>query len=183
MTQSVVVFVLNRWSLKNRFTDFYRMQHLANFVLAFTQHSNRFLQQVPVGGSTIHIYWVRGCSGPVAVCPGAEGCFCVCVCAPICSFLHTEPLLWCLWHSAVTVDWELLPVPPPGFLLGHKEERQVKNHILNYFSYREWIIEDWVKCQIKCKHWLLDYQIFPHFHILQSFCIWDIYNSSFLMWL
>lgn len=110
----------------------YRWAYLFfNSVLACIQHSNRFLLQIPAKGSTINIYWHRGCIGSVAVCPGAEGCFCVCVCAPIWSFPCTEALLWCFWHAAVTFDWGRLPVPLPGSLLKLQEERQVKDCILN----------------------------------------------------
>lgn len=67
----------------------YRWAYLFfNSVLACIQHSNRFLLQIPAKGSTINIYWQRGCTGSVAVCPGAEGCFCVCVCTHLVFSLH-----------------------------------------------------------------------------------------------
>ena len=80
---------------KNRL---YLTQPLANFALACMWHSNRFLQQVPVGGGTMPVYWLRGCSGPVSGClPRSRGmflcvCFCASVCVPICSFHHTQNL-------------------------------------------------------------------------------------------
>ncbi|CAB1431364.1 unnamed protein product [Pleuronectes platessa] len=43
------------------------------------------------------------------------------------------------WRSAAAFDQgrRALPVPSPASVLGFKEDRQVKNHILNSFSYEE----------------------------------------------
>lgn len=81
---------------------------------------------------------------------------CVCVCVHLLFSAHRTTIVMSLalcsniWLGASASF-------PPGFLLGLKEERQVKNHILNCISYREGIIMGRVKCQIKCKHWLSVY--------------------------
>ena len=84
------------------------------------------------------IDWEAAAGQSVAVCPGAEGCFCVCFCASVCAHLlfssHTEPLLWCFWHCAVTFDWGPLPVPPSGSLSWELKKKDRWEKKLNCFS-------------------------------------------------